>query len=160
MRCIVKRFNLVLLLLVFATLVNCSKDDSSLDSDNSGNNGNNPSSFKYIKFRIVCGTQQQGVLADVAIYDPQTQKRLLLGGSIPGGYFCSIVKFDTNKNYRIECYQLPNKNCFLFISDFNFESWSDWWSENCNTNDMAELWACPHCSDCSNLGNSPDCWGN
>jgi len=90
-----------------------------------------PPPVRYMTFEVTCGNPARGAVVGVSIFDESTQGRVLRGGTIPDGSFCSLTNMDTSKSYRIEIYELPQNTCVMILENITFVGdpifWTSTW---------------------------------
>ncbi|MEK6907423.1 MAG: hypothetical protein AABW45_02750 [Nanoarchaeota archaeon] len=91
---------------------------------------------KNIVFKVLCNQDglDRGLVVNIAIFDEGTGRREVYGNTGSNGGFCSIVKLDTKKSYRIEFYKYfgNEKKCIGWIKNLTYQQNPIWWADNCD----------------------------
>jgi len=121
--------------------------------------GPQPTENNRLAFRVTCFDpstgSNRGVLVDVMIFDQKTGLRMELGSTLPDGDFCTLGFLDPSKEYRVEIYDLPGRNCVLAAWGFTFDNQPNMWVKKCGDPAPNSF----HLGECGNFFNESGCWG-
>lgn len=140
--------------------MSCSEEETPVQEITSGNGDEDDSDYKFLAFNITCYDDQiaskKGIMANVMVFNQETQKRVLSGSSSLEGYFCTIEALDPSIQYRVEIYNIVTSDCVMAFWDITDSNNPDCWVENIGDAVNASV----NLGDCNNMSSTNVCWGD
>ena len=144
---------LMLLLIVGTTLTHCQAQPQ-MPEDEEEEITDIPIR-KHLAFRVTCGSPARGIIVRVEIFERETQNVVVSGSTSLDGSFCTIVKLDAEKWYKIQLYDMADNKCISWLRDISYVNYPWFWFDNCSE-DFSNTTS--HLGTCSNWEAVSGCW--